>query len=168
MRIFGNVGIDNTLNITDYIVAWNNVEFQTNADVIQAELTNKNMIIKETGNYLISARYSSYDLTNQTDSMRIRVRGQFNVPITSTGGGVLIETLQESFIGLDSTIYATDINGRATAHGTIVLRITQVPYYLAITMLHRGGAAIGGTAGYPVFENSLGSLPYFFVQRLTY
>jgi hypothetical protein len=168
MEINGNVGIGNTLNNVEYIVNWNSLTYQTNSGVIEADITNDNMIIKETGNYLVSARYSSYDLTDDTDSLRIRIRGAFNSPITTISSGILLETLQESFINMDSGIFGTNVNGRASVCGTVVLRITQVPYYLAATILHRGGSAIGGTTGYPVFENSLGSQPYFTIQRLTY
>lgn len=176
MEINGNVGgISNTINNTEYIVNWNNLSYQTDSSVIEANITNDNMIIKETGNYLISSRYSSYDLTDQTDSLRIRLRGQFNSPITTANGGILLETLQESFVGVDSLIYGINVNGRASVFGTTIVNITQVPYYLVATILHRGGSASfsppgGGiaTGAYPVFENSLGTLPYFTVQRLTY
>jgi hypothetical protein len=167
MSINGNVGLANTLNNTEYIVNWNSLDYQTDSSVIEANITNDNMIIKQTGNYLINLRYSSYDLTNDVDYLRIRLRGQVNVPITSTSGGTLLETIDEGFINLDSTILGFDVNGRATKGGALLLRVTTVPYYLVATIFHQGGSASVGTAGFPVFENSSGTLPYFIIQKIT-
>jgi hypothetical protein len=157
--INGNIALINTLNSTEYIVQWNDIEYQTDTVIIQPDGVTKNMIIKQVGTYLIDARYASYDLISVNNYMRIRLRGQANVPITTTSGGTLLRTLDEGLIG-------TDENGKATKKGTCIIRVTQVPYYLALTFLHTGGIALGGTAGYPVFENTLGTRPYFNVQKL--
>ncbi len=163
--IDGNVGLFNTLNNTEYIVPWNTFSYQSDSAIIEADNVTNNIIIKQTGTYLINARYSSYDLAGSTDYLRIRLRGQLNVAITTVNGGSLLETLDEGFLttGSDPVID----NGKASVVGTRILRVTQVPYYLVTTILHSGGAASGGTTAYPVFENSNGTLPYMIVQKLS-
>ena len=158
--IDGNTGLFNTLNSTEYIVPWNTVSYQSDSAIIEADNVTNNMIIKQAGTYLITARYASYDLTDLTDYLRLRLRGQLNVPITTANGGSLLETLDEGFL-------TTNENGKASVCGSKILRITQVPYYLVATIWHTGGSASGGTAGYPVFENSNGTLPYMIVQKLS-
>lgn len=159
-QINGNTGLFNTINSVEYIVPWNLVGYQTNSSVIEADDVLNNMVIKQTGFYVMSCRYSSYDLNDPNiDFLRIRLRGNPLVPITTTTGGTLIETIDEGFI-------RTNENGRCTAKGTTILYISQVPYYLALTFLHSGGAGTGGTTAYPVFENSHGTIPYMRVARL--
>jgi hypothetical protein len=159
-QINGNTGLFNTLNGVEYIVPWNFVGYQTDSSAIEADDILNNMVIKRTGFYIMSCRYSSYDLNDpNVDYLRIRLRGNPLNPITTISGGSLIETIDEGFI-------RTNENGRCTAKGTTILYISQVPYYLALTFLHSGGAGTGGTTAYPVFENSQGTIPYMRVARL--
>ena len=159
-QINGNTGLFNTINGVEYIVPWNFVGEQTNSSIIEANNTLNNMIIKETGLYVISCRYSSYDLNDQNvDYLRIRLRGNQSTSITTTTGGSLIETLDEGFVN-------TNENGKASVKGSTILYINQVPYYLALTLLHSGGAGTGGTTAYPVFENSNGTIPYMRVAKI--
>lgn len=159
-QINGNTGLFNSLNAVEYIVPWNFVGYQTNSSVIEADDVLNNMVIKQTGFYVMSCRYSSYDLNDQNvDYLRIRLRGNLIVPITTSTGGSLIETIDDGYI-------RTNENGRSSAKGTTILYISQVPYYLALTFFHTGGIGTGGTTAYPVFENGVGTIPYMRVARL--
>ena len=159
-QINGNTGLFNTLNGVEYIVPWNFVGYQTDSSAIEADDVLNNMVIKRTGFYIMTCRYSSYDLnTPNIDYLRLRLRGNSLNPITTISGGSLIETVDEGFI-------RTDQNGRSSVKGSTVLYITQVPYYLALTFLHSGGSGEGGTTAFPVFENSTGTIPYMRVSRL--
>lgn len=160
-EINGNVGLFNTLNSTEYIVPWNTIAYQTNTSIIEADNVTNNLIIKQTGVYFLNSLYASYDLIDlNVDYLRMRLRGQIGTPITTTAGGALLYTFDEGFI-------KTDANGCAASRGSLMLRVDAVPYYLVVTILHSGGAAAGGTAGYPVFENSNGTLPFFTAHKLS-
>jgi hypothetical protein len=164
-QINGSSGLFNTYNSTEYIVPWNAVSYQTNSSVIEADNTLNNMIIKQTGLYLIDIRYASYDLnTPTTATLRLTLRGQFTIPITTTVGGSLIETIGDGIVG-------TSLNGYAQKRGTLLLRVNTVPYYIVATFVHTGGTAAlinpTGTGAYPVFENSTGTEPYFTVIKVS-
>jgi hypothetical protein len=164
-QINGSSGLFNTYNSTEYIVPWNTVSYQTNSSVIEADNVLNNMVIKQTGLYLIDVRYASYDLnTPTTATLRLTLRGQFTTPITTTIGGTLIETIGDGIVG-------TSLNGYAQKRGTLLLRVNTVPYYIVATFVHTGGTAAlinpTGTGAYPVFENSTGTEPYFTVIKVS-
>jgi hypothetical protein len=164
-QINGSAGLFNTYNGVEYIVPWNAVNYQTNSSVIEADNILNNMIIKQTGLYLIDVRYSSYDLNNPTvATLRLTLRGNVSTPITTTVGGSLIETIGDGIVG-------TSVNGYAQKRGSLLLRVNTVPYYIVATFLHTNGTAVltnpAGFGAYPVFENSTGTEPYFTVIKIS-
>lgn len=164
-QINGSGGLFNTYNGVEYIIPWNVVSYQTNSSVIEADNILNNMVIKQTGLYLMDIRYASYDLNNPTvATLRVTLRGQFSTPITTTLGGSLIETIGDGIVG-------TSVNGYAQKRGTLLLRVNTVPYYIAATFLHTNGTAVltnpAGLGAYPVFENSTGTEPYFTVIKVS-
>jgi hypothetical protein len=162
MEITSNAGLVNTYNS----VEWNAVTLQTNTNIIEADATLNNMILKQTGRYLIDIRYASYDLNNPTGAtLRLRLRGQQSTPITTTVGGTLIDTIGDGIVG-------TSNNAAAQRRGTFILDVNAVPYYIVATFFHTGGTAVittptPGTGGFPVFENSYGTRPYFHVIKIS-
>jgi hypothetical protein len=149
----------NSNNSTEYIVPWTFKNFETDVSVVEGDLTNKNIIIKQPGTYLVETRYCSYDLNDPSShTLRVRLRGDTST-INSAGGGSLLTT-----IGV-GRINTTD-GGFAHCQGSKILRVTTVPYYLAVTFFHTGAFGGDGNQGFPVFNNNDGLQSYFLVKQI--
>jgi hypothetical protein len=151
-------------NFVEYITRWNRNYLQNVDYVDLGNLATErpyNFRIRKTGIYLIEARYTSYDLTDFSDTLRLRLRGQVGSPIANSGAGQLLHTFQDGFI--DNTY-----NGGAYKQGSYILRVTpdMLPYFIITTNFATGGSSQGNTSTYPVFDNNNGLEPYFSIVRL--
>jgi hypothetical protein len=160
--IDGNFSIGNLANSTEHIIPWNVVN-QPFSNIIENQLTNKNVIIKRDGTYLVKVRFSCFDMQDASDYLRIRLR-QSTSPISAPAAGSLVSTLAWRFAG-----GALATNGEMYVEGETVLRLTAGSsgwVYLLATVLGTGGSSQGGTSFYPVFNNDQGFMPYMEVRKI--
>lgn len=155
IEIKGTGGLSNTQNGVDFLVLYNNVEW--NESLNDFTPTGSKIRINTSGKYLVLARFSSYDMTSPlTDFMRIGVtKSNF-----STNIGNKIEYL-------DQGIIQTGINGEATKAGSGVFEFKSGDF-VGIVAFHTG--ATGGpfgNEGYPVFDNSFFNQPYLEIVKLS-
>lgn len=153
-----SAGNQQRINDTEYVMDWNIKNFETNALALSADPSSYNIVLNQTGFYEVEARYSGYDLT-QADYLLLRLRGS-TTPITTFTGN-LLELMDVRDPGA-----FTSLNGTATTFGRTIIRVTTVPYYLAISYQGGGGAADGSIAYYTVAENTFGNLPRIRVRRI--
>jgi hypothetical protein len=154
ININGTSGLSNTTNGVEFLVPYNNTVINTSTSVFN--LTNSKIQLILPGRYLIKARYSSYDMTDGTDFLRLAL-------ITSTTPssgdlGTKIEYLDQGFIG-------TTGNGEATKSGSKIYT-SLGNEWIGIVCLHGGASGGVGNQGYPVFDNTFFNQPYFEVVRI--
>lgn len=146
------------INNTEYIFEWDTKDFETNSSVLYGNNSNYNIVLNQTGFYEIESRYSAFDL-EQADYMLLNLRGS-TTPITSFSNN-LIELLDIRDPGVP-----VSLNGIATTQGRTIIRVTTVPYYLAVSYQAGNGSAEGGTAYYTVGVNTFGNLPRIRVRKI--
>jgi hypothetical protein len=169
--INNNIGLSNTANGPENVIPWNTFRFE-NANypsgdpgprMISPVFTNSvatNFLTTQAGLYNVEIRYASYDMTNATNFMRIRLY-KANTQL-NTGSFLfipqnLIGTVDQGFIG-------TTGNGEASKQGSLTFRWFPNEY-LAATVMHVGAQGIN-PAGYPVYNNDLGVQPYIIIKKV--
>lgn len=144
--ISGTSGLANTDNGTEFTVKYNSTAY--NESLIDFEVVANGIQVITAGKYLILARYSSYDMTDGTDFLRLGV----------VVSGTKIEYLDQGFIG-------TGFNGEASKAGSCVLNL-QEGDIVRIVALHGGASGGNGNQGYPVYDNSFYNQPYLQIIKL--
>jgi len=144
--INGTSGLANTDNGTEFTVKYNSTAY--NESLTDFEVVANGIKVINTGKYLILARYSSYDMTDGTDFLRLGV----------VVSGTKIEYLDQGFIG-------TGFNGEASKAGSCVLNL-QEGDIVRIVALHGGASGGNGNQGYPVYDNSFFNQPYLQIIKL--
>lgn len=153
-----SAGNQQRINDTEYVMDWNVKNFETNSFSLSGDPSNYNIVLKQTGFYEVEARYSGYDLT-QADYLLLRLRGS-TTPITTFTSN-LLELLDVRDPGA-----FISLNGTASTFGRTIIRVSTVPYFLAVSYQGGGGAADGSIAYYTVAENTFGNLPRIRVRRI--
>ena len=153
--INGTGGLSNTANGVEFLVAYNNTVY--NQDATTFAISGSKIQILKSGQYMIIARYSSYDMADPTnDFMRIAVTTDA-APATL---GTKLEYLNQGLIG-------TTINGEATKQGTTIIKASAGDY-IGITAYHTGAnGGPFGNDGYPISDNSFFNQPYLQIVKLT-
>ncbi len=154
ININSNSGLTNTNNGSDFLVLFNNTVYNDSLSVYN--VTNSKIQIQTQGRYLIMARYSSFDMTDATDFLRIGV-------ITATTSsnvdlGTKIEHLDKGYIG-------TTINGEASKGGSMVFNAAGGEW-IGLVALHSGASGGSGGQGYPVFDNTYFNQPYLEIIKI--
>jgi hypothetical protein len=144
--ISGTSGLANTDNGTEFTVTYNSTAY--NESLIDFEVVANGIQVITAGKYLILARYSSYDMTDGTDFLRLGV----------VVSGTKIEYLDQGFIG-------TGFNGEASKAGSCVLNLEEGDL-VGILALHGGANGGNGNQGYPVYDNSFFNQPYLQIIKL--
>lgn len=144
--IEGTSGLANTDNSTEFTVKYNSTAY--NDSLTDFKVVVNGIQVINAGKYLILARYSSYDMTNQTNFLRLGV----------VVSGAKIEYLDQGFTG-------TGFNGEASKAGSCVLNL-QEDDVVKISALHAGANGGNGNQGYPVFDNSFYNQPYLQIIKL--
>jgi hypothetical protein len=155
ININGTSGLSNTNNGVTFLVLFNNIVYNTSpSDFI---VTNSKIQIVNSGRYMIIGRYSSYDMTDNTDFLRV---GVLNSTTSSNGDlGTTIEYLDKGFIG-------TNLNGEASKGGSMIFNASGGEW-IGLNALHSGASGGGGgNQGYPVFDNSLFNQPYLEIIKI--
>jgi hypothetical protein len=159
LRITGTSNLFNTNNSTEYVFPWNEVfitdDYSSMAPIIPPKATvERNIILGSPGWYYFEARYSSFDITNPSAFMRIRLR-MSDFLITGANGGTLMDVVAQGRTG-------AALSGEASVRGNLTLKISS-PTYCVFTVLHDSAP----TTGYPVFNNDNGLQPYIYIRRLS-
>jgi len=144
--INGTSGLANTDNGTEFTVKYNSTAY--NESLTDFEVVANGIKVINAGKYLILARYSSYDMADGNDFLRIGV----------VVSGTKIEYLDQGFIG-------TGFNGEASKAGSCVLNL-QENDIVRIVALHGGANGGNGNQGYPVYDNSFFNQPYLQIIKL--
>jgi hypothetical protein len=144
--INGTSGLANTDNGTEFTVKYNSTAY--NESLTDFEVVANGIKVINAGKYLILARYSSYDMTDGGDFLRLGV----------VVSGTKIEYLDQGFIG-------TGFNGEASKAGSCVLNL-QEGDIVRIVALHGGASGGNGNQGYPVYDNSFFNQPYLQIIKL--
>lgn len=156
--ILGGDTLQQRINDTEYIFEWNTKNFETNSSILFGNQNNYNIVINQTGFYEVEARYAGYDLEG-ADYMLMRLRGSTSPIITFTNN--LLELLDTRSPGI-----TVPLNGTATIFGRTIVRVSTVPYYLAITYQAGGGSADSGIGYYTVAETTFGNVPRLRVRKI--
>lgn len=155
ININGTTGLSNTNNGVNFLVLFNNIVYNTSpSDFI---VSNSKIQIVNSGRYMIIGRYSSYDMTVNTNFLRVGVL----TSTTSSNGdlGTTIEYLDAGFIG-------TTFNGEASKGGTMIFNASGGEW-IGLNALHSGASGGGGgNQGYPVFDNSEFNQPYLEIIKI--
>jgi hypothetical protein len=144
--ISGTSGLFNTDNGVEFQVPYNNTQY--NESLTDFEVVGNKIKVLKSGKYLILARYSSYDMADGNDFLRLGV----------VVSGTKIEYLDQGFIG-------TGFNGEASKAGSCVLNL-QEGDLVGIVALHGGASGGNGNQGYPVYDNSFFNQPYLQIIKL--
>jgi hypothetical protein len=144
--ISGTSGLFNTDNGVEFQVPYNNTQY--NESLTDFEVVGNKIKVLNSGKYLILARYSSYDMADGNDFLRLGV----------VVSGTKIEYLDQGFIG-------TGFNGEASKAGSCVLNLNAGDI-VGIVALHGGANGGNGNQGYPVFDNSFFNQPYLQIIKL--
>jgi hypothetical protein len=144
--ISGTSGLANTNNGIEFLVKYNSTQY--NESLTDFEVVGSRIRVINSGKYLILARYSSYDMTDGNDFLRLGVEVS----------GTKIEYLDQGFIG-------TGFNGEASKAGSCVLNF-QEGDLVGIVALHGGANGGNGNQGYPVYDNSFYNQPYLQIIKL--
>lgn len=143
---------------------------------LEGDLVNKNIIIKATGTYLISARVGFFDLLtgNSTSTPRTgRIRLYSNSSTMTPAAGGIFNLSGPTLVSTMSLNYpATDpasgfISGEAVFSGSYILRVTSAPIYVAIAVHVTAGSGNSNSAAFIVTDNTYGNQPEIIVQKLT-
>jgi hypothetical protein len=155
IRIQGASGLSNTNNGSDFLVLFNTTTY--NSSPTTFTITNSKVQLLKPGRYTIKGRYSSYDMTDATDFLRVAV---ISATTSSNGDlGTKIEYLDQGFIG-------TTGSGEASKSGSMVLNAVGNEW-IGLVGLHDGASGGGGgNQGYPVFDNTFFNQPYLEIIRL--
>ena len=155
IRIQGASGLSNTNNGSDFLVLFNTTTY--NSSPTTFTITNSKVQLLKPGRYMIKGRYSSYDMTDATDFLRVAV---ISATTSSNGDlGTKIEYLDQGFIG-------TTGSGEASKAGSMVLNAVGNEW-IGLVVLHGGASGGGGgNQGYPVFDNTFFNQPYLEIIRL--
>jgi hypothetical protein len=154
ININGTSGLSNTTNGVEFLAPYNTLVY--NEDPAIFAVNGSKIQVLSSGQYMILARYSSYDMVDaNNDFMRIAVTLDGS-PVTL---GTKLEYLNQGLIG-------TTINGEATKNGTVVIGVSA-GQYVGITAYHTGANGGDGNQGYPVFDNSFFNQPYLQIVKLT-
>ena len=155
ITISGNSGITNTNNSVDFLVPFNNTEYNTSPG--DFTVSGSKIQIINPGRYLILGRYSSYDMTDATDFMR-------SAPSYSSLNndvGTKIEYFDAGYIG-------TTINGEASKGGSCTYVSTLGGEYIGLVAFHTGAnGGLGGNQGYPLTDNSFFNQPHLEIIKLS-
>ena len=155
IRIQGASGLSNTNNGSDFLVLFNTTTY--NSSPTTFTITNSKVQLLKPGRYTIKGRYSSYDMTDATDFLRVAV---ISATTSSNGDlGTKIEYLDQGFIG-------TTGSGEASKSGSMVLNAVGNEW-IGLVAFHGGASGGGGgNQGYPVFDNTFFNQPYLEIIRL--
>ena len=155
IRIQGASGLSNTNNGSDFLVLFNTTTY--NSSPTTFTITNSKVQLLKPGRYMIKGRYSSYDMTDATDFLRVAV---ISATTSSNGDlGTKIEYLDQGFIG-------TTGSGEASKAGSMVLNAVGNEW-IGLVAFHGGASGGGGgNQGYPVFDNTFFNQPYLEIIRL--
>jgi hypothetical protein len=155
IRIQGASGLSNTNNGSDFLVLFNTTTY--NSSPTTFTITNSKVQLLKPGRYTIKGRYSSYDMTDATDFLRVAV---ISATTSSNGDlGTKIEYLDQGFIG-------TTGSGEASKAGSMVLNAVGNEW-IGLVAFHGGASGGGGgNQGYPVFDNTFFNQPYLEIIRL--
>jgi len=151
-------GAQQRINATEYLFEWDTKNVETNTTILSGNPSNYNIVLNQTGFYEVDARYSAYDI-GSGDYLLLRLRGS-QTPITTFTNN-LLELLDIRGFGINL------LNGTATTSGKTVIRVEQVPYYLAISYQGDQGSADGGISYYTVNETTFGNIPRFRVTKIS-
>lgn len=155
IRIQGTSGLSNTNNGSDFLVPFNTTTYNSSSTTFT--ITNSKIQLLKPGRYMIKGRYSSFDMLDGTDFLRVAV---ISATTSSNGDlGTKLEYLDQGFIG-------TTGNGEASKAGSMVLNATGNEW-IGLVALHGGASGGGGSnQGYPVFDNTFFNQPYLEIIRL--
>ena len=154
INIQGSGGLSNTNNGSDFLAPFNNTVYNTSPGDFQ--ISGSKIQIINPGRYLILARYSSYDMTNGNNFLRIGI----TTDSSSTTIGNKYEYLDIGYIG-------TTVNGEASKGGSALYVSNSGGEWIGIVVLHSGANGGIGTQGYPVFDNSFFNQPYLEIIKLS-
>ena len=155
IRIQGASGLSNTNNGSDFLVLFNTTTY--NSSPTTFTITNSKVQLLKPGRYMIKGRYSSYDMTDATDFLRVAV---ISATTSSNGDlGTKIEYLDQGFIG-------TTVSGEASKAGSMVLNAVGNEWIGLVTLHSGASGGGGGNQGYPVFDNTFFNQPYLEIIRL--
>ena len=155
IRIQGASGLSNTNNGSDFLVLFNTTTY--NSSPTTFAITNSKVQLLKPGRYMIKGRYSSYDMTDATDFLRVAV---ISATTSSNGDlGTKIEYLDQGFIG-------TTGSGEASKAGSMVLNAVGNEWIGLVTLHGGASGGGGGNQGYPVFDNTFFNQPYLEIIRL--
>jgi hypothetical protein len=168
--INNNVGLTNTSNGPENVIVWNSFRVENSSNlciggprIISAVIGGgvaSNFLTTQPGLYNVEIRYASYDMTDATDFMRIRL---WKNDIQFFTGGLFF--LPENLIGtVDQGPIGTTVNGEASKQGSLTFRWNP-DEYLAATVMHTGAQGFN-LAGYPVYNNDFGTQPYIIIRRI--
>ena len=171
-RNFYNLSSGGCNNNTSYHVCFDTKNEPSSVN-LEGDLTNKNVIIKSTGVYLVSVRVGFFDLiinpAIRTGRIRLYSSSSLIVPaaggIFNLSGPNLVSTLALNYPATDSSAGFT--TGEATFCGSYILRVASAPLYIATAIHVTGGSANGNSAAFLVTDNTYGNQPEIIVQKLT-
>lgn len=154
IRIQGTSGLSNTNDGSDFLVLFNTTTYNSSPTTFQ--ITNSKIQLLKPGRYMIKGRYSSFDMLEGTDFLRVAV---ISATTSSNGDlGTKLEYLDQGYIG-------TTGNGEASKAGSMVLNASGNEW-IGLVALHGGASGGSGTQGYPVNNNTLFNQPYLEIIRL--
>ena len=171
-----NNGLSNTTNGIENVIRWNRwlynlenvISFNTPLTFYISPVletgnntgTHTNFTVTEGGLYNIEIRYASYDMTDPTDFMRLRLyqNNQF-INTSNVNLATLIGNIAQGFTD-------TTGNGESSQRGSISVLLSPQTFY-AVTVLHGGANGGNGNQGYPVFNNNFGTQPYMLITRVS-
>lgn len=165
--INNNINLTNIGNGQDTVILWNSSRYQNFANqsgvfggIIRFE-NDGNFTTQQQGLYNVEVRFSSYDMTDATDFMRVRL---YKAPNKIFTGGIYI--FPQYLVGtVDQGQIGTTTNGEASKQGS--LTFMWLPNeYLAATVYIVGAQGPVNAAGYPVYNNDLGVQPYIIIRRI--
>ena len=155
IRIQGASGLSNTNNGSDFLVLFNTTTY--NSSPTTFAITNSKVQLLKPGRYMIKGRYSSYDMTDDTDFLRVAV---ISATTSSNGDlGTKIEYLDQGFIG-------TTGSAEGSKGASMVLNAVGNEWIGLVTLHGGASGGGGGNQGYPVFDNTFFNQPYLEIIRL--
>jgi hypothetical protein len=182
----------NSNDSATYKIPWTNIEYYNadyvtigsnvnNTKILNYNPTTKNIYFKETGIYNVNLRFSSYNLLDQGDFLRARLRTwsseipsglSRNQPMLDVGGIPPNTNFPSAVRPYVLTAFAqgpigTTQNGEATCAGFSTFTIKS-PQYVVADFLHIGALnpSNGETVGFPVYLGPYGNLPFMFISKI--
>lgn len=158
LKISGATGLSNTNNGVDFQIPYNAVIVNDDPTIFNPTVSGAGqgqIEVLQTGRYEFFARYSSFDLFQNTLPT---VDGTKFLRITATSNGVKQCVLQD-------LIVATSVNGEANVTGGGFMDFNAGDIF-TITGFHTGATGGNGAQGFPVSSNAFFNEPMVWLVKI--